>query len=625
MRNILIFALFTCILNAQPIRYYAKNIPMRDGRFLAADVYTTDTTVAKPVILIQTPYNKAQYRLLLLYADVHDTTTMWNFASYNVVTVDWRGFYASIGAYVAGYNRGLDGYDCVEWIATQSFSNGRIGTYGGSALGAIQYQTALEHPPHLICCAPYIKDFKSKYSDYYTNGVLRYEHTLSLDSLGFLSFETIVSRPLYDAIWEYVEISSNNVEEFDVPMLLASGYFDHFPDDILRAFSDLRAYSHPSVAGMHKLIMGPWLHTGIGALNQGELSFPEAENYNQTIEKKFFDSFLRDADNDYLDLPVTSYFVMGQNEWRACIDLLAMEKNIDTFFLHEGETLSRYRSPACIAPATYNYDPHDISPTYGGARMNVFDSVVVAGPVDIAYVIESREDCLLFTTSSFTSSYEICGKIHAHIFASTNRRDTDFTVRICDVYPDGRSIILTDGIARARLRFPYAEETFITPGEVFSVDIEMPTIAHVFLANHRLRLVITSSNFPKFDRNLNNGNEMYVEGDTLVAENSIYFTGTTCSYITFERPISVNINTSPNETQTTHKATVFPNPFNATLFVDAPKNTEIAVYDIAGKQVAQLANGVNTWTPESNLGCGVYFLRITNETISTWKRINYIK
>jgi len=293
MKKILRTILFLTIMvsparSQKRVNYHHIAIPTRDNKTLAADLYAPDTTKALPVILIQTPYNKNYYRTRVGVPEAGGSSFPYDSLHYNYVVLDWRGRFGSKDAEVPGYDRGLDGYDAVEWIARQKWSNGKIGTWGGSALGQIQFQTSRQRPPHLICSVPLIKDFKTKYSDYYYGGVFRKEHVESLAKLGFLSVQTILDHPTNDLVWRTVERNSDYPDEIAVPMLLISGWFDHFPDDVIRAFYDLRAKSATAVRPQHKLLFGPWLHTEVGKAQQGQLTYSNAVGVPDSIALRFF-------------------------------------------------------------------------------------------------------------------------------------------------------------------------------------------------------------------------------------------------------------------------------------------------------------------------------------------------
>jgi len=335
--------------------YLPLTIPTRDQKFLAADLYALDTTKALPVILIQTPYNKNFYRSRVGQPLTGGSSLPYDSLHYNYVVLDWRGRFGSKDADVPGYDRGLDGYDAVEWIARQKWSNGKVGTWGGSALGQIQYQTARHHPPHLVCAAPMIKDFKTKYSDYFYGGVFRKEHVESLAKLGFLSVSTILDHPTNNLVWRIVENNSNYPDEIAVPMLLISGWYDHFPDDVIRAFYDLRTKSALAVRQQHKLIMGPWLHTEVGKAEQGQLTYPNAVGVADSAALRFFDFYLRGIQNGYERDPIIRYYQMGINDWRATGDWFALSSTSASFYLQPGGLLAATKPAGNAPPDSFRF------------------------------------------------------------------------------------------------------------------------------------------------------------------------------------------------------------------------------------------------------------------------------
>ncbi|MCZ7556866.1 MAG: CocE/NonD family hydrolase [Bacteroidia bacterium] len=296
------------------IPYQETDIPVRDGKTLKADLYIGGGIDRKPVILVQTPYNRLVYRVSL---GRKGSNFPLDTSAYHYVFVDWRGFYGSAAAAVPGYDRGLDGYDIVEWLAAQPWCNGKIGTYGGSALGMIQFQTARHKPPHLVCAAPAIIDYRTEYSDYYCQGVLRYEHVQSLERLGFTSSALITSRPAENAVWDLIRNQSDYPEEIAVPLLMCSGWFDHYPADVLRAFADLRTRSDARVRSQHKLLMGPWTHSEVDLETQGDLRFPEAVDVFRDAALQFFAYHLLGAKNGWPLQPALRYFQMGENSWET--------------------------------------------------------------------------------------------------------------------------------------------------------------------------------------------------------------------------------------------------------------------------------------------------------------------
>lgn len=579
---------------AGQLRHEETDIPVRDGNTLAADVYVNTGSGRKPVILIQTPYNKAPYRIGFLLSRLPGVPL--DSSRYHYVVVDWRGFHASQGAAVAGYDRGLDGYDIVEWIAAQPWCNGKVATWGGSALGLIQFQTARHHPPHLVCAAPLIKDFKTKYSDYYYGGVLRREHVESLEGLGFISVDLVTSQPVENAYWRLIESRSDYASEIAVPMLLASGWFDHYPDDVIRAFDDLRARSDAAVRAQHRLIMGPWGHSEIDRAAQGELVFPDAENVVRDAALRFFDYHLHGAKNGWPLTPPVRYYQMGENVWRDCERWSDMGRSTRELFLAGGGVLTT--TDTLVSPGdVFTADPRDPSPSHGGARFNPFDPTVLSGPLDISRVVDrGRGDAFSFTTSVLAEDLAVTGSTRLWLFVRSNRPDADFSVRLCDVYPDGRSIILTDGIQRARFREGTDREVFMHRDSVYRIDVALQEIAHTFLAGHRVQIVISGSNSPRYDVNLNNGGAMYEAGDTLVALNQILMFDRWRSSFLLESPDAGTGTTRLPTAEALRLHAPWPQPFTTggllRIRYDAPVGSVVRaeVRDLLGRKVRAIEN-----------------------------------
>jgi uncharacterized protein len=592
-------------LNGQTLtlpRYIPVSVPVRDGKMLAADLYSIDTTVAKPVVLIQTPYNKNYYRSRVGLPQAGGSPFPYDSVRYNYMTVDWRGFYGSLGASVQGYDRGLDGYDMCEWIASQRWCNGKVGTWGGSALGLIQFQTMKHRPPHLVCAVPMMKDYKNKYSDSYYGGVLRREHVESLEALGFTSVSTITAHPQKDAFWNLAEFTTDYPESVAVPVLMVSGWFDHFPDDVIRAFQDLRTRSHSAVRDAHKLILGPWLHGEMGNAQQGQLSYPNAAGEPDAAAMAFFDYYLSGIRNSYPDRPVIEYYQMGAEEWRSTTDWSAVAGRTDTLFFglgsQKGGSLSSVRPvEGDILGVAFTYDPRSPSPAMGGSRFNPFDPTIPIGPWDQRDSVLSRTDVLSFNTEPLTAPMVIVGPVRVSLSVSSNRTDTDFSIRLCDVYPEGRSMLMTQGIRRMRFRDSYTTQQLMTPGARYRVTVELSSLALTLLPGHRLSIIVSSSDWPHFDINLNNGSPMYVAGDTLVAGNTIGTLGTGASYALIPAAVTVAVAPTPEGIPDGFRlGHNYPNPFNPSTIIPFTLaergEVSVIVHDVLGRNVRTLVRGV---------------------------------
>ncbi len=290
----------------------AANVPMRDGQVLAADVYLPAATGRWPVVLIQTPYDKRAF-WTVFPIELSDDPLLKD-PDYAFVVTDWRGFFASTAAAVPGYDRGLDGYDTVEWIARQPWCDGRVGTWGASALGVIQFQTAAQQPPHLAGCVPIVAHDHDSYGLYYPGGVY------ARNKNGFVAGhfgggDTVKAHPLEDGLWDALAASGVQPEEIDVPMLHISGWYDHETDISLAVAAAVQARGGPNARGRQKVLIGPWSHGGIGKLQQGELGYPAAQGASSILAKEFFDFYLRGAANGYGARPAYRYFRINDDAW----------------------------------------------------------------------------------------------------------------------------------------------------------------------------------------------------------------------------------------------------------------------------------------------------------------------
>jgi predicted acyl esterase len=438
------------------------SIEMRDGKFLAADLYTIDTLVPKPTILIQTPYNKFWYRYSM---GNPNWQIPYDSLSYNYLVVDWRGFYGSAAAESAGYDRGLDGYDLVEYIASRAWSNGKVGTWGASALGVIQFMTAKHQPPHLSCCVPMVSDSKTAYTDYYYGGDYLKELTQMRAQLGFVPESLVLAHYKYDLYWWLAEMFTSYPESISVPVLLITGWYDHNLDSPLMAYYALRDSSEASVRDKHKLLIGPWTHGTLGRLDQGELAYPGAVDSVRMPSFRIFDYYLCNINNGYESEPKIRFYLPGSETWESIDDWFSYGSQTDTFYLQAAGALSRDPPGFANPPDSFFYDPRYPAPSIGGIRFNPFNMNVIVGPRDQRDSVETRSDVLIYTTAVFDEPLVIAGDIQVNLSVSSDCEDTDIGVRITDVYPDNRSMLITEGIRRMRFRNSYGQEELMVPGD----------------------------------------------------------------------------------------------------------------------------------------------------------------
>jgi putative CocE/NonD family hydrolase len=480
-----------------------------------------------------------------------------------------------------------------------------------------------------------VRDYKTNYEDFYYGGVYRKEHVESLARLGFVVPQTILAHPTRDLFWQLAESNTDYPEEFDVPMLIIGGWYDHFPDEVLRTFRDLQTRSNAAVRDKHKLLFGPWQHGALGKEEQGQLEYPEAVGEHDRAALRFFDFYLRGLSNGYEQEPAVRYFQMGANEWRATNDWFAESGARDTLYLAAQGALSTLPPSTTVAPDSFLYDPGNPAPAIGGARFNPFDPNTPVGPYDQRALVESRSDVLVYSTPRLERDLEIVGAITVRLYVSSNRKDTDFSVRLCDVYPDGRSMLVTDGIHRMRFRNSLGTEELMTPGQVYPVTIALQNLAMTFAAGHRLRILVSSSDYPRFDSNLNNGTALYTPGDTLVASNFVYHEEAYPSRIILPVRTKTSVAAAlQNVPLSYHLEQNYPNPFSPLVrgtfgnlstrirfTLPRPGKVSLRVIDTTGREVATLLEGARAAGPHSLMWdgkntaseyvrSGVYFLRL---------------
>lgn len=507
--------------------------PLRDGKSLAADLYLPAAAGRYPTILILTPYDRVRMRERL----VGEEKLIFDPEHYAYVVADWRGHFGSKDAAVGPKKNSLaqlgqDGFDTVEWIARQDWSDGRVGMWGPSALGRVQFQTAAERPLHLVCIVPLVAQFGYSYSQFYQGGVLKKSYLEGIGKVGF-SPQTglLAAHPAPDAFWGLIE-GASQPGRIDVPVLMIGGWYDLHTDGVIETFRGLRSGGGPTARRNTWLILGPWHHTAMGHLNAGELQFPEAEDIPGKDAKAFFDFWLRDIrESEWEETPPVQYFQMGENRWESAQAWPPAETRPATWFL-DGEGRLSPEKPIESGIDSFRYDPRDPSPTVGGMNLSFLElsaatpertarlkDSIRAGPMDQRQRVESRPDAVVYTSLPLERGLPVLGNVRVELHVSSDCPDTDFAVRLCDVLPDGRSMLVTDGIQRMKYRG--AAQDSLEPGKVYAVRIGLAVTATTFLRGHRLRVIITSSNAPRFEPNSNSGPGPAPAGDVRVATNSI--------------------------------------------------------------------------------------------------------
>ena len=548
-------------------------VPMRDGVVLRADVYrpadAADPGRAVPGVVTRTPYDKEQSGGGLV--TVVPSALKLAERGYAVVVCDTRGRYASQGDFQPFHQEIDDGYDTIEWTAAQDWCNGDTAVYGPSYVGATTMLAARSQPPSLRCAVPIIT--ADDYYDGWTyqggafqlgfiglwgsglaaTGYLQQEHrrpqaggAATMQALTGNAFRLLGSRPLADMpgigmegvapywhdwlqhetrddFWESV-CHSADYSRFQVPMLHIGGWFDIFGIGTVRNYRGIAAQGNPQ----QHLIMGPWAHTNydrwLGDMEFGPAGAAVGANVIADINV-FLDRHLKGRDRDLADV---RWFLMGANEWRTSPSWPPPEAQPRSFYLRSDGGANTRLGDGWLAddpgPDDQRWDDYLFSAykpvmSEGGSLLQM--AIGQPGPRDQSK-IEMRDSVLCYTTPPLARDLDAAGPVTVELFVASDRVDTDFTAKLVDVQPDGAPISLTDGIIRCRFREGLDREVWLTPGEVARVEIDLASIGHRFRAGHRIRLEVSSSNYPRFLPNPNTAGPVNSAVEALPAVNQVF-------------------------------------------------------------------------------------------------------
>ena len=499
-------------------------IPLRDGKELAADLFLPKGSGPFPTILIITPYNRMYLATALPSASLK--SELFATDTYAYVVADWRGFFGSKSAKkrtrATARDSGKDGYDVVEWIARQAWSNQKVGMWGLSAQAKIQYMTAVERPPHLVCAVPIVAEYQFGHEQFFHGGVWKKGYAEMAGSVGW-NLSRLKAHPTRDGFWDKVNGALPPLSRIRIPMLVVTGWFDLHAEGVIETFESIKSKGEGR-ARDSKLLVGPWTHSFVGKLKQGELEFPAAKGRSDAEARQFVDYWLRDMkDNGWKERPPVRYFQMGSDRWLDAKSWPPGERPESAYYLGSDGKLQE-RPPRESGRDTFRYDPRDPSPTVGG--MNVSKSWdpsaprIFAGPHDQRAKVESRQDLAIYTSDPLRAPVGFSGTARVKLHVSSDRKDTDFVIRLTDVYPDGRSMLITDGVQRMRYR-ESGREKLMEPGKVYLVTVVLSATSYQFLPGHRIRVVVTSSNDPRFEPNPNLDRRRLIGARNLIATNSI--------------------------------------------------------------------------------------------------------
>ena len=495
-------------------------VEMRDGIHLATDVYLPDGgSPPHGAILIRTPYNK-------------NGTGMGEYANngWPSLVQDTRGRFQSEGIDTMFRDDHTDGYDTLEWIEQQNWSNGKVATIGGSATGIVQYLMAGTNPPALSC--QYIgAATPNMYTTIYPGGQFRkhmVESWLQGQGSSYVLPEIWAHENYTMDFWTNVSLE-DNWGDVNVPAFHIGGWYDCFCQGLLDGFMGYQYQGGSGAAGKSKLVVGPWTHAMFGQRLQGALRYPEnaQDTFSEEYWDEILDQYILGVSDDFENRPIVYYYVMGDvtnpnavgNFWRVGTSWPPSHVD-DAWYLQENNALSTTPCES-TTPLTYTYNPNNPVPTKGGTNLDYLGPTL-AGPYDQRSV-ENRADVLLFTSDVLTEPYEATGRIMAKLYVSSDCSDTDFTVKLTDVYPDGRSMLICDGIIRMRNRNGCDHWEFMTPGYVYEANVDLWSTSYIWEAGHQIRVAISSSNYPRYLANPNTIDGIYQNTETVIAHNTLYF------------------------------------------------------------------------------------------------------
>jgi len=503
-------------------------IPMRDGKRLSAYLYFPQGEGPWPVLYEQR------------YADLRGAPTRQAFArlaraGYVVCGENFRGAYQSEGTWVGyralGWGELKDGYDTVEWLAAQPWSTGKIGTYGSSQAGFAQNFLAVTQPPHLV--AQYLIDtgLSLYHEGYRIGGTTRPERFKGMDAVcrDPLDNRRLLAEwfahPTYDAYWAE-EDCTRFFDKMNVPCFTIGSWYDFMNVGSIESYIGRQHRGGPKSRGQQQLLIGPWLHGGLQGKNSNkvnELTYPENAKFDGEAHLiRWFDHYLKGKDNGVDREPTIRYYTMGAigderapgNEWREAKDW-PLGSELTSYYFASDSRLVKAAPESDEGSTTFLADP---------LHPNTIPSRGFPGAAD-ARPFEQQGEVRTFTTEPLESPLEWTGRIQAELFVSSNAPDTDFIVRVSDVYPDGRSILIVDYVRRARYREGYEQEVLLKPGEVTKVAFDVGWLSQIFAKGHRVRVTIASTGAPFYEPNPNTGEPLTLEfpEKTQVAKNTVYF------------------------------------------------------------------------------------------------------
>ncbi len=551
------------------LRY--QPVPMRDGVKLYADVYLPRAEGRYPTLVVRTPYGVQR-------DGVHETMIKFAQRGYAVVMNDTRGRYESEGQWEPFRTEAKDGYDTIQWASKQPWSNGKVATQGGSYLGHVQWRAGSLQPPNLVAMFPAVAS-TNIYGNWITHGgafrlsfnygwgVVRMPNRIMLPQYWHtekyspeeLQYDTILkhlplkdgdlqsagyavkhyrdwlAHPGYDDYWREIS-DEEHFSKINVPVHTSGGWFDIFVQGTINGFVGVRKQGANEKARREtKMIIGAWGHGP--SQKFGDVDFgPQNMRVQFDRELRWFDHYLKGVDNGIDREPPVEIFYMGINQWRHEQDWPIPGTKYTPYYIASGGSANSDKGngglsasqPSGAASDQFEYDPNNPVPTVGGN--NCCGTPTLAGPKD-QRAVESRKDILVYTGQPLDQPLAIAGPVKMKLFASTDGPDTDWVVKLIDVHPNGFSMNIAEGILRARYRKGTDKMELLKPNEVYEFEVDLVGTANVFLPGHRIRVDVTSSHFPQFDRNPNTGEAFGSSSKVRVAKQTIYHNAARPSHI----------------------------------------------------------------------------------------------
>lgn len=510
--------------DADSPRHQELKVPMRDGVKLATSVYLPAGTGPWPVVLTRTPYGKDRR--------FGDSSGRYNERGFVFVAQDQRGRFRSEGEYRPHEAELNDGYDTVEWIASQPWCNGRVGLSGASAMGIAANLAAASNPPHLVAAYVVVAPQSLFYEGRFVGGVFKEADTGNWMRGQGVSEEGVRAykkRVVLDERWRETDLVFH-LHNVEIPIYNVGGWYDLFLNGNVSNFMYLQSWGRDGARGRQKLLVGPFGH---GELS-GDLEYVgEAGLRGRPDEElRWFDYWLKGIDNGIMDEPPVTYYQMaaarkgsfsGKNGYRTAETWPPRASRRVRFFLQPDGGLSPEPPRGRESRTSYKFDPADPVPTVGGLNLTL-----ARGPMDQRKIRE-RDDYLRFETGPLKEDLTLAGKVDLELYASTDTPDTDFVVKLVDVYPDGYEALVLDTALRTRYRHGRRPQDVerMTPGQPEKMTVDLWHTALTVEKGHRLAVHITSSNHPRFEVNPNTGE---APGESSlpprVATNAIYHDAT---------------------------------------------------------------------------------------------------